>query len=108
VSWGGAIRLAAQVRATVFPVDAASQQARLAYWTKTLATLDTIPFDQLSPEEKVNAQVFRASIRALANKRMLDDGLIVEPLRVESQGWRSGDARLGAQLSVVGGALEDL
>src|SRR5688500_11960872 len=36
-----------------FPrVDAASQQARLAYWTKTLATLDTIPFDQLSAEEK--------------------------------------------------------
>jgi hypothetical protein len=32
-----------------FPrVDAASQQARLAYWTRTLATLDTIPFDQLS------------------------------------------------------------
>ena len=51
-----------------FPrVDAASQQARLAYWTRALATLDTIPFDQLSPEEKVNAQVFRTSIRALAN-----------------------------------------
>jgi len=51
-----------------FPrVDAASQQARLAYWTRTLATLDSIPFDQLSPEEKVNAQVFRTSIRALAN-----------------------------------------
>ena len=51
-----------------FPrVDAASQQARLAYWTKALATLDTIPFDQLSPEEKVNAQVFRTTIRALAN-----------------------------------------
>ena len=34
-----------------FPrVDAASQQARLAYWTRTLATLDTIPFDQLSSE----------------------------------------------------------
>lgn len=48
-------------------VDAASQQARLEYWTKALATLDTIPFDQLSPEEKVNAQVFRASIQALAN-----------------------------------------
>jgi hypothetical protein len=32
-----------------FPrVDAASQQARLAYWTKTLAALDAIPFDQLS------------------------------------------------------------
>ena len=51
-----------------FPrVDAASQQARLAYWTRALATLDSIPFDQLSPEEKVNAQVFRTSIRALAN-----------------------------------------
>ena len=51
-----------------FPkVDAASQQARLAYWTKTLATLDGIPFDQLSPEEKVNAQIFRTSLRALAN-----------------------------------------
>jgi len=51
-----------------FPrVDAASQQARLAYWTRTLATLDSVPFDQLSPEEKVNAQIFRTSIRALAN-----------------------------------------
>src|SRR5688500_5346345 len=47
-------------------VDAASQQARLAYWTRALATLDAIPFDRLSPEEKVNAQVFRASLRALA------------------------------------------
>src|SRR5688572_29067157 len=38
-----------------FPkVDAATQKVRLDYWTKTLATLDTIPFDQLSAEEKVN------------------------------------------------------
>jgi uncharacterized protein (DUF885 family) len=50
-----------------FPkVDAASQQARRAYWTKALATLESIPFDQLSPEEKVNAQIFGTSIRALA------------------------------------------
>jgi uncharacterized protein (DUF885 family) len=49
-----------------FPrVDAASQQARLEYWTRTLATLDTIPFEQLSPEEKINAQIFRTSLRAL-------------------------------------------
>ena len=46
-------------------VDAASQQARLAVWTRALATLDAIPFAQLSPEEKVNAQIFRASIREL-------------------------------------------
>ncbi len=36
-----------------FPkVDAASQQSRLAYWTKTLAAVEEIPFDQLSPEER--------------------------------------------------------
>jgi uncharacterized protein (DUF885 family) len=51
-----------------FPrVDAASQEARLAYWTRTLATLDTIPFDQLSSEEKINAQIFRTSLRALVS-----------------------------------------
>ena len=51
-----------------FPrVDAASQEARLAYWTRTLATLDGIPLEQLSSEEKVNAQVFRASILSLSN-----------------------------------------
>jgi uncharacterized protein (DUF885 family) len=50
-----------------FPrVDPASQQARLAYWTRALATFDGIPFEELSPEEKVNAQIFRTSIRALA------------------------------------------
>ena len=34
---------------------------------KTLATLDTIPFDQLSAEEKVNAQIFRTSLRELVS-----------------------------------------
>ncbi|MEO6444441.1 MAG: DUF885 family protein [Gemmatimonadaceae bacterium] len=48
-------------------VDAASQAVRLAYWTRTLATLDSIPFAQLSPDEQVNAQVFRTSLRALAD-----------------------------------------
>jgi len=51
-----------------FPrVDAASQQARMAYWTKALDTLATIPFDQLSAEEKINAEIFRASLRALVS-----------------------------------------
>ena len=51
-----------------FPrVDAASQQARMAYWTKALATLDTIPFDQLSAEETINAEIFRTSLRALVS-----------------------------------------
>ena len=50
-----------------FPkVDAASQQRRYEYWQRALATLDSIPLDQLSPEERINAQVFRTSVRALA------------------------------------------
>ncbi len=48
-------------------VDAATQKARFDYWTKALAELDTIPADQLSPEEKVNAAVFRQSIETMAN-----------------------------------------
>lgn len=36
-----------------------AEQARLAYWERTLAELDTIPVDQLSPEERINAAVFR-------------------------------------------------
>lgn len=51
-----------------FPrVDAASQQTRLAYWTRALAELEQIPFAELSLEEKINAQVFRTSVQALAN-----------------------------------------
>ncbi|WP_294393326.1 DUF885 family protein [uncultured Sphingomonas sp.] len=42
----------------------AVQERRLAYWTQILKELDTIPESQLSPEEKVNAQVFRSSIQS--------------------------------------------
>ena len=45
-------------------VDAATQQKRLAYWTNVLASLDSIPLDQLSAEERINAQVLRTSLRA--------------------------------------------
>jgi len=49
-----------------FPlVNEAAQQARLAYWTRALATLDSIPYARLSPDEQINAKVFRASIDAL-------------------------------------------
>lgn len=54
--------------ATRFPrVDAASQEVRLAYWTRALATLDSIPTNRLSAEERINAEVFAYSVRALAN-----------------------------------------
>ncbi|WP_420142505.1 DUF885 domain-containing protein [Sphingomonas sp.] len=43
-------------------VAPATQARRLAYWTAALKELDAIPFAQLSPDEKVNAEVFRRSI----------------------------------------------
>src|SRR5512146_2158977 len=43
-------------------VEPASQARRLAYWDKVLAELDRIPLEKLSPEERVNAQVFRTAI----------------------------------------------
>ena len=41
-------------------VDAATQSKRLEYWRTTLADLDRIPLQQLSAEERINAQIFRA------------------------------------------------
>ena len=89
-----------------FPrVDAASQQARLAYWTKTLATLDSIPLDELSPEEKVNAQVFRASIRSFSND--LKFRIYEAPFNSDTFFWtdftpRQGFATLGAYRAYLG------
>jgi uncharacterized protein (DUF885 family) len=42
--------------------DAGTQQRRLAYWSDLLERLDEIPLAQLSPEEQVNAQVFRTAL----------------------------------------------
>src|SRR3546814_10335050 len=43
-------------------VDAATQLRRLAYWEKTLAALKETPVDQLAPEERINAAVFRTNL----------------------------------------------
>jgi uncharacterized protein (DUF885 family) len=48
-------------------VAPATQARRLAYWTQTLKELDTISEAQLSPQEKVNAQVFRRSIKTFVD-----------------------------------------
>jgi len=51
-----------------FPsVDASAQATRLAYWDDVLAKLDAIPLASLSPEERINAEVFGTAVRALAN-----------------------------------------
>jgi uncharacterized protein (DUF885 family) len=47
-------------------IDPATQAAHLAYWKKALAELDAIPANQLSAEEKINAAVFRRTIKTLA------------------------------------------
>ncbi|WP_235977412.1 DUF885 domain-containing protein [Sandaracinobacteroides hominis] len=49
-------------------VDPKSQAARLAYWQDVLKQLDAIPLDQLSPEERVNAQVFRSMVETSASE----------------------------------------
>ncbi|MFC7499401.1 DUF885 domain-containing protein [Enterovirga sp. GCM10030262] len=48
-------------------VDAATQQRRFDYWTNVLAELDKIPRDQLSAEERVNADVFETILTAFVN-----------------------------------------
>jgi uncharacterized protein (DUF885 family) len=66
-------------------VDAAAQARRLAYWEKTLASLKTVPIDQLSHEEQINAAVFRTSLEALvANQRFKT---YEAPFNADSQFW---------------------
>ena len=68
-SWrAAAISRARRARATTFPGSTPRRNRRgsptgRARWRRSTASRST----QLSPEEKVNAQVFRTSIRALAN-----------------------------------------
>ncbi len=74
-------------------VDAASQEARLQYWTKALAALNAIPHDQLSPEEKVNAQVFGASLHALVSDARFR--LYETPFNSDTFFWTSFTPRQG-------------
>jgi uncharacterized protein (DUF885 family) len=89
-----------------FPrVNDASQQARLAHWTQMLATLDSIPFDALSADEKVNAQVFRASIRSLSND--VKFRVYQAPFNSDTFFWtdftpRQGFATVGAYRAYLG------
>ena len=50
-------------------VDAASQQRRYVYWSNALKQLGTIPIDQLSPEERINADVFRAALEGFVTEQ---------------------------------------
>ena len=50
-------------------VDAAKQQADLAHWQGVLRQVDALHPAQLSPDERVNYQVFRAQIIVLINQQ---------------------------------------
>ncbi|WP_129794562.1 DUF885 family protein [Sphingosinicella sp. CPCC 101087] len=62
-----------------------AQERRLRYWSQTLAQLERIPVDQLSPEEKINAAVFRTVLEAkVAELRYRDYEM---PFRSGSSFW---------------------
>ena len=53
-----------------FPkVDAATQEAKLSYWTNVLQQLDGITASSLSPAEQINYAVYRAQIQGLVNSQ---------------------------------------
>ncbi|MCI3134308.1 DUF885 domain-containing protein [Phenylobacterium aquaticum] len=74
-------------------IDAAHQTARLAYWTKVMAELDAIPAASLSPEAKINAQIYRDQIAVLINQQKFRD--YEKPLNGDSAFWSdlTGEAR---------------
>ncbi|HEX4481249.1 MAG TPA: DUF885 family protein [Rudaea sp.] len=66
-------------------VDAATQSERLAYWTKVLKQLDGISRDQLSPEQRINFDVYKPQIENLAAD--IHFRAYEMPLNSDSQFW---------------------
>ncbi len=58
-----------KVQAQLPKVDAATQEAKLSYWTKVLQQLDGITASSLSPAEQINYAVYRAQIQGLVNSQ---------------------------------------
>lgn len=54
-------------------VDPAAQAARLAYWEKVMAQLNAIPRDKLSPDEKLNYDVYKPQIAGLITSQKYRD-----------------------------------
>ena len=72
-------------------VDAATQQRRLTYWQGIARELDAIPAAELSPEERINAAVFRTTLEAnIANQKFRSWEM---PLNADSNFWSGLTAR---------------
>ena len=74
-------------------VSAASQKARLAYWTKVLEQLEAIPAQELSSEEKLNGSIFRAVIEEHASDARFK--LYEAPFNADSFFWTNFTPREG-------------
>ncbi|GGB63957.1 hypothetical protein GCM10010833_18710 [Blastomonas aquatica] len=72
---------------------AEAQARRLAYWTDVLKQLDAIPMDQLSPEEQVNAAVFRQSV--WENAKGLEYKTYEAPFNSDTFFWGGLNPRAG-------------
>lgn len=68
-------------------VDAASQQKRLAYWQDVRKQLDAIPLADLSPEQRVNFQIYRDQIDVLVNQQRFRE--YEKPFNSDSSFWSS-------------------
>jgi uncharacterized protein (DUF885 family) len=66
-------------------MDAASQDARLAYWNDVMHQLDGIPRAQLSADEQVNYDVYRPQIAALIEGQKFRDYEM--PVNSDSNFW---------------------
>jgi len=73
------------VDASLPHVDAATQQARLKYWQGVLKKLDGVAQDKLSASERINFQVYRAQIAALAAAQQFRE--YEKPLNADSSFW---------------------
>jgi uncharacterized protein (DUF885 family) len=66
-------------------VDAATQAQRLAYWSKVLKQLDGVARDKLSPEQRINFDVYKPQIESLAADIRFRNYEM--PLNSDSQFW---------------------
>jgi uncharacterized protein (DUF885 family) len=66
-------------------IDAATQQARLAYWQRVLARLDAIPVAALEPAQRIDYAVYRAQLAALIENQRFRE--YEKPLNSDSAFW---------------------
>jgi uncharacterized protein (DUF885 family) len=80
-------------------VDAAAQQARLAYWTAVLKRLDGVDVKALTPEDQINYAVYRTQIEDLVADQRFKTWQA--PLNSDSAFWSALTFRAGRPFRTV-------